>query len=159
MRAFAMAAGAALALTGPAGAQTADVRPLSPDATPAKASLADLKGLIGNWSGPMGAAGFSMTNDGVILGHLELGDGTKPRVMEIWILKPDGGTVVVSQKHFGPDLVAREDKETWAHRKLLGVDPQHIYLENLTWVTQGDDLTLLVRLATGVSTTPMKRVK
>ena len=80
--------------------------------------------------------------------------------MEIWIFRPDGSTVTLSQKHFGPDLAAREDKEVWAHRKLLGVDPQHIYLENLTWVTQGDALTLLVRLNNGtISSTPMKRVK
>ena len=36
----------------------------------------------------------------------------------------------------------REEKDVWAHRKLVAVDPGHIYLENLTWITDGDTLGL-----------------
>jgi hypothetical protein len=144
-----------------------DVRGMQPaDAAPVPATLADLKGLIGAWQAPTGSAGFSMAADGQIVGHLELGDGTKPRVEELWIIRPDGASIQVSQKHFTPTLEAREDKETWAHRKLVAINPGGVYLENLTWLTQGDTLTLQVRLGiqpdgTGgtVSTTVMHRVK
>ncbi|HUO21633.1 MAG TPA: DUF6265 family protein [Caulobacteraceae bacterium] len=163
---FAAVAGAAgLLLAGSARAQ--DVRPAlsPPGAAPASASLADLKGLIGAWQGTTGSAGFSLTADGLIVGHLELGDGTKPRVEEIWIIRPVGHSVEVNVKHFDASLVAREDKETWSHRKLVAIDAGGIYLENLTWLTQGDTLTLMVRLMGQngappfISTVVMQRVK
>jgi hypothetical protein len=93
----------------------------------------------------MGAAGFTSTPDNQIVGHLELSSGTAPRVEEMWIFRPDGASVLLSQKHFGADLSEHEDKDAWSHRKLVAIDPGHIYLENLTWVTQGDVLGLLVR--------------
>jgi hypothetical protein len=101
--------------------------------------------LLGNWAGPTAAAGFTATPDNQIVGHLELSSGTAPRLEEMWIFRPDGGSVLLSQKHFGADLSEHEDKDTWSHRKLVAIDPGHIYLENLTWVTKGDTLTLLVR--------------
>ncbi len=154
---------AVAALAGPACAQ--DIRTLAPGAAPAPATLADMKNLLGDWAGPMAAAGFSMTPDGQIVGHLEVSNGATPRVEEIWIFRPEGGSVLVRQKHFGPDLVPREDKDTWSQRRLVAFDPGHIYLENLTWVTQGDTLTLSVRLPGPnggppvVSTNVLKRVK
>ena len=52
----------------------------------------------------------------------------------------------------------------WSHRKLVAVDPGHIYLENLTWITDGDTLTLALfppGAAPGapISRYVMKRVK
>lgn len=135
-----------VALTLAAGAAKAqEVRDLSGGASPAPATLADLKGLLGNWYGPTGAAGFTMTSDNQIIGHLELGDGKAAHVEELWIFRPDGGSVLLSQKHFGADLSEHEGNGVWSHRKLVAVDPGHIYLEDLTWITHGDALTLLVR--------------
>lgn len=141
---FAPATLIALALaTGQAKAQ--EVRDLAPGASPAVATLADFKGLSGNWFGPTGAAGFTFTSDNQIVGHLELGDGKAAHVEELWIFRPDGASVLLSQKHFGADLSEHEGNGVWSHRKLVAVDPGHIYLEDLTWITQGDTLTLLVR--------------
>ena len=136
----ALAAMTTLALAGAANAQ--EVRALASGAEPAKASLADLKNISGNWAGPQSVAAFTVSPNGEIVGHLEIGSGSAPRVEELWIFRPDNGSILVSQKHFGPALEPREDKDTWAHRKLVAVDPGHIYLENLTWITDGDTLTL-----------------
>ncbi len=126
------------------GAMAQEVRTLAPGAEPAKATLADLKNISGNYAGPTAVAAFTMTTDGQIVGHLEIGDGKAPRVEELWIFRPDGGSILVSQKHFGPALEPREDKDVWSHRKLIAVDPGHIYLEELTWVTDGDTLGLIL---------------
>ena len=139
----ALAALAALTLAG--GARAQEVRTLAAGAEPAKASLAELKNISGNWAGPQSVAAFTLSPNGEIVGHLEIGDGAKPRVEELWIFRPDSGSILVSQKHFGPALEPREDKDVWAHRKLVAVDPGHIYLESLTWITDGDTLTLALR--------------
>ena len=140
----ALAALTGLALAGQAGAQ--EVKSLAPGAAPAPATLADFKGLVGNWAGKDGSAGFSAPMSGEIVGHLLLLMDGAPRVQEMWVLRPDGPSVLIRQKHFAPDLSGREDKDQWAQRKLVGVDPGHIYLENLTWVTKGDTLDLYVRI-------------
>jgi hypothetical protein len=161
---FASAALFALALiAGPAKAQ--DVRSLAPGASPATATLADFKGLIGNWYGPTGVAGFTQTSDNQIVGHLELGDGKAAHVEELWIFRPDGDSVLLSQKHFGADLAPHEDYGVWFHRKLVAIDPSHIYLEDLSWILHGDSLTLLVRATPRsggpphIATVDMQRVK
>jgi hypothetical protein len=146
-------------------AQAQEVRELAPGASPAPATLADFQGLIGNWYGPTGVAGFTMTSDNQIVGHLELGDGKAAHVEELWIFRPDGDSVLLSQKHFGADLSPHEDYGVWSHRKLVAIDPGHIYLEDLTWIPHGDSLTLLVRStprgggAPHTATVEMQRVK
>ena len=157
---------ALVALTLAAGsAKAQEVRDLSGGATPAPATLADFKGLLGNWYGPTGAAGFTLTSDNQIVGHLELGDGKAAHVEELWIFRPDGASVLLSQKHFGADFSEHEGNGVWSHRKLVAIDPGHIYLEDLTWITHGDTLTLLVRStprgggAPRTATVDMQRVK
>ena len=118
----------------------------NPDAA-APAALADFKGLVGNWIGPHGAAGFSAALDGQMVGHLLLlADNNSSRIEELWIIRQDGPHVVVRQKHYAPDLKAREEKDQWAERGVVGVDRDDIYLNNLTWVTGHNALQLLVRI-------------
>lgn len=153
----------ALAFAGSALAQ--DIRSLAPGAAPGAGTLADLKGLVGNWAGKDAAAGFSAPAGGEIVGHLLLLGDTGPRVQEMWIFRPDGNSVTVHQKHYDPALHDREDKDKWGERKLVAVDAGHVFLENLTWETKGDTLDLHVRLpgANGAAPTmlnyAMKRVK
>ena len=158
----AVAAMAAFALA--SGAKAQEVRTLAPGAEPAKAVIADLKNISGNYAGPMSVAAFTVSPNGEIVGHLEIGNGTAPRVEELWIFRPDNGSILVSQKHYGPALEPREEKDVWAHRKLVAVDPGHIYLESLTWITDGDTLTLSLfppgaPAGAPISRYVMKRVK
>jgi len=122
-----------------------DIRTLAPTATPAAATLKDFQGLLGDWAGPMGAAGFSAPADKQIVGHLLLLNADQTaRVEEIWIFRPEGNSVLVRQKHYNPDLKDREEKDMWGERRLAGIDAGHIYLNNLTWVTGGNTLDLYV---------------
>ena len=167
MTKFLLAAAAALALVAGSAHAADDIRALAPGQAPAAATLADLKGIIGAWQGPSGSAAFTMTPDNQVIGHLEISNGNGvARIEEIWLFRAEGASIVLSQKHFGPDMVAREPVEVWAHRKLVAVDSKGVYLENLTWVTDGDTLTLLVKppAANGAPPPPMirsvmKRVK
>ena len=166
MTKFMLAASAALALVAGSAQAADDIRSLAPGAAPAPATLAGLKGLIGAWEGPAGSAAFTMTPDNQVVGHLEIsGGGGVARIEEIWLFRPDGNSILLNQKHFAPDLTPREALDVWAHRKLVAVDATGVYLENLTWLTQGDTLTLLVRppAANGAPPTVlrsvMKRVK
>ncbi len=130
-----------------ASAAEPEIRTLAPQASAAPATLADFKGLVGNWIGPLGAAGFSAPLAGQIVGHLLLlGDDKTTRVQEMWLIRQEGAQVVVHQKHYTPDLKDREGPNQWGERRVVAIDSHHIYLENLTWVTDRDNLRLLVQI-------------
>lgn len=134
-------------MAGAALAAEVEVKTLASDAPAATATLADFAGLVGNWGGPLGAAGFSAPLGGQMVGHLVLLNPDKStRVEELWIIRAEGAHVLVRQKHYNPALKAREDNDQWAERQVVAVDPDHIYLNNLTWVTGGHTLRLLVRI-------------
>jgi hypothetical protein len=134
----------ALAL-GFGAAHAQEVRSLAAGAAPGAATLDAFKGLIGNWKGPLAAASFSEPMNGQIVGHLVISDGAQPRVEELWIIRPEGNSVLIRQKHFTPDLKGREDRDVWAERRLIAFDAGHIYLENLTWLPQGDTLRVMTK--------------
>ncbi|HTI67963.1 MAG TPA: DUF6265 family protein [Caulobacteraceae bacterium] len=137
-------AGLVLACTGAAAAQ--DIRSLAQGATPAPSTLADLKGMLGDWTAKDGAAGFSAPAGGEVVGHLLLLNGTAVRVQELWLMRAEGGSVLLRQKHYTPELKDREDKDVWGERKLIAHDAGHLYFENLTFVTKGDAMDMLVRI-------------
>lgn len=139
------AAALMLIAAGPAMAQ--DVRALAADAAPAAATLDDMKGIFGDWIAKDAAAAFSAPVGGQVIGHLLLMNGTTPRVEELWLLRPEGNSVLVRQKHYTPDLKDREAKDVWGERKLVARDAGHLYFENLTFVTKGNTMDLLVRIA------------
>lgn len=149
MKAMTLAGTVILALgswSGAARGAEPQVRTLASGVAAAPAALADFKGLIGDWVGPLGAAGFSAPLGGQIVGHLVLlNDDKTPRIEELWVIRQQGAQVVVRQKHYTPDLMDREGTNQWAERRVVAIDPGHIYLENLTWVTGGDTLRLLVQ--------------
>jgi Domain of unknown function (DUF6265) len=138
-------AATAFALT--AAAAEPDIRALAPGATPGAATLNDLKGLVGQWAGPQGAASFSAPIDGQIVGYLVLlSPEKKTLITELWIFRAERGSVLVRQKHITPDLKQIEDKEQWAERALVAVDSGHVYLNNLTWITKGSSLGFEVQI-------------
>ncbi|HTK36514.1 MAG TPA: DUF6265 family protein [Caulobacteraceae bacterium] len=140
-------AAAAWALAGVGLAQAQAVRSLEAGAAPAPATLDDFKGLVGNWEGPFAVAAFSPARNGQIVGHLFISNGPTPRMQEIWIVRPEGASVLTRQKHFTPDLKDREGQDQWTERRVVAIDPGHIYLENVTWVITPDSLTFMTRPA------------
>jgi hypothetical protein len=146
------------------------VRTLAADAAPAPASLADLKPMIGDWAGEGASAAFSPAANGQVIGHLALyastaGQPSGPQVNELWILRPEGASVLLRQKHYVADLSAREDKDVWAQRKLAAVDAQGVYFNNLSFIRKGDHLDLVLKIggangaAPAVLTYAMTRVR
>ncbi|HTI67196.1 MAG TPA: DUF6265 family protein [Caulobacteraceae bacterium] len=147
MTRIALVAAAAWVAIGLGAAQAQAVRSLAPGASPAPATLDDFKGLVGNWEGPFAAAAFSPAKNGQIVGHLFISNGPTPRMQEIWIVRPEGASVLTRQKHFTPDLKDREGKDQWTERRVVAVDPGHIYLDNVTWVVTRDSLTFMTKPA------------
>ena len=117
---------------------------------------------------PASGAGFSAPVAGEIVGHLVLSDGKTPpaaRLEEIWVFRQEGDSVVMHQKIFGADLKGRQEKDDWEERKVVAVEPGHIYLDNFTISTAGDTAQFVVRTggqngaAPGYFTVDLKRVK
>jgi Domain of unknown function (DUF6265) len=130
-----------------AGAAPPEVKSISNPDNAAPAKLADFRGLVGNWIGPHGAAGFSEAVGGQMVGHLLLlNDDKSPRVEELWIIRQDGEHVIVRQKHYSLDLKEREQKDQWTERAVVAIDRDDIYLNNLTWATSRNALQLLVNI-------------
>jgi hypothetical protein len=144
-----IAAIATLMVNGLGVAQAQEVRSLAPGTQPAAATLDDFKGLIGNWEGPFVEAAFSPAKNGQIVGHVFISNGPTPRMQELWIVRAEGASVITRQKHFTPDLKDREDKDQWTERRVVAVDAHHIYLENVTWIINGDSLVFMTRPANG----------
>jgi hypothetical protein len=141
-------AAACLAMAGGAQAQAPDTKTIAADQPGAPATLNDLKGLFGEWAGPTGAASFSSPMAGQVTGYLLLArpDGAM-LVHEYWVLRPDGASVTLYQKHYTPDMKDREAFNTFGVRRLAApIDAGHIYLDNLTWFTKGDTLDLAVTI-------------
>jgi hypothetical protein len=142
-------AAATLVLGSAAWAQTApaEVRSLAAGAAPAPARLDDLKPMIGDWQGDGASAAFSPPANGQVIGHLALYAAAGPQVNELWILRPQGDSVLLRQKHYLADLAAREDKEQWGERKLAAVDAGGVYFNNLSFIRRSADrLDLVLRM-------------
>lgn len=130
-----------------AAACAQEIKTLAADARAASATLEQFTGLIGDWVGPLGVASFSAPRGDKMVGHLSLfNEDQSPRVDELWIIRPEGDSVLLRQKHYTPALKDREQHDEWAERRLVGIDTGHIYLHNLTLVTAGDSLQVLVQI-------------
>jgi hypothetical protein len=123
------------------------VRTLAKSQVAAPAKLADFQSLVGQWVGPKAQVAFSAPMNGQIVGYLAIwNDDRSPSIEELWVLRQEGEHVTVQQKHFGPNLKAYEEKDQWGQRGVVAIEQDHIYLDNVTWITHGNDLQLLVRI-------------
>jgi hypothetical protein len=86
-----------------------------------------MKGIVGNWVAKDGAAAFSAPAAGEIVGHLFLYSAAGPRIQELWILRPQAGSVLVRQKHYTPDLKGREDPARLTAALMRGVGKAKAY--------------------------------
>lgn len=131
-----------------------DVRSLAPGAAPAAATLEDMKPLLGDWVAEGAAAAFSPAVAGQIVGHLTLSMGDKPFVAELWIIRPEGASVLLRQKHFGADLMPLQEPPRWLERKLVAKGPQALFFEDLTFMRRAHRLVMQVRIPGGAGRQP-----
>ena len=135
-----------LAASGPVRAQV--IRTLAAGAAPAAAPIGVLSGIIGRWVAPEGESDFSAPIGGQIVGHVALTDDKgAPRVEELWIFRPEGGTLKLRQKIFEGDLTERLEKDKFLERRLIAVEGGRIYFENMTITPKGDTLETVVHRA------------
>lgn len=118
--------------TGEGGPQS-EVEVLPPGSPPVSVRLTDLQLLVGMWSGPAGVAGFSVTGDNQLVGHVVLTDDTgAPRLIEPWIFRAEPGGVRLLYKLFTADLKGLQEKDVWAHRWVVGRSENYLQLESMT---------------------------
>jgi hypothetical protein len=143
-----MAIATALVLLAAAPAHAQEIRTLAPGAQPASAGIEALKGITGRWIAKEGETSFSAPVAGEIVGHVALTDAKgAPRVEELWIFRPEGGTIRLRQKIFEGDLTERQDKDKFLERRLVAVEGGKIYFENMTITPKGDTLETVVHRA------------
>ena len=153
---FILAAG--LAMAGASQAQETRIMPAG--AQPAPAGIDALKGIVGNWTTASGAAAYSAPVGGEIVGHLVLTDDKgAPRVQELWILKPENGSLTLRQKIIDGPLSEREPMNVFDVRRLVAIEGGKLYFENMTFEPKGDTLTITVNRPIGLLKIDLKRVK
>ncbi len=137
-----------------AAGDDAQVRGLAPGATPAAATLADMQPLLGDWVAEGAAAAFSPAVAGQIVGHLTLAMNGRPFVAELWIIRAEGGSVLLRQKHFGADLQPLQEPPRWLERKLVAKGPHELFFEDLTFSNRAGRLSMKVKIPGGPGKEP-----
>jgi hypothetical protein len=131
-----------------------EVRSLAAGAAPAAATIDDMKPLLGDWVTDGAAAAFSPAIAGQIVGHLTLSMGDKPFVEELWIIRPEGSSVLLRQKHFGADLLPLQEPPRWLERKLVAKGPHELFFEDLTFSNRAQQLVMKVKIPGGPGKEP-----
>lgn len=119
-------------------------------AAAAQASIADASWLAGRWVGE-GLGGkieetWAPAAGGQMVGHFQLAKDGKPQFYEIMLLDAPPGGLRLRVKHFNPDFTAWEDKGEWHSFEPVGVEPDRLRFNGLTFQRSGDQLTITVRL-------------
>lgn len=98
-----------------------------PASAPAKATLADLAWLAGNWQGklPWGAIEeiWSPASEDVMMGMFRMSSGGKPSLYEFMLLEQSGEGVRLRIRHFNRAFVAREERDHSVDFDLTALDP------------------------------------
>ena len=112
-----------------------------PNARP-KASLADLKLLVGHWRGEfMGGIAEELwlpAAAGSMLGVYRLHKADKVVLYEIMIVTAEEGSVLMRLKHFHSSLKGWEEKDQMETFRFIKASQNAVWLEGLTFRKQGD---------------------
>jgi hypothetical protein len=131
--------------------QTEHTVKLAPDAPPEKATVADMKFLVGTWSGD-GLGGETLESwappiGGVMLGTFVLVRDGKPVFYEFLTLAETDGGLAMRLKHFNPDMAGWEEKEKFVEFRYAGRVGNLVHFQGLTFRIDGDDaLTIFLAL-------------
>ena len=131
-----------------------EVRSLASGAAPAAATIDDMRPLLGDWVADGAAAAFSPAIAGQIVGHLTLAMGSQPFVEELWIIRTEGASVLLRQKHFGADLMPLQEPPRWLERKLVAKGPGELFFEDLTFIKRESQLVMKVKIPGGPGKPP-----
>lgn len=122
--------------------QTANTLKLADGAARPKATIADLKPLIGNWRGDFMGAGADETwlepAGGAMIGMFRMYTKDKPGFYEFWAAFEEEGSVTMRLKHFNPDMKGWEEKDGFVTFKFVKADASTVWFEGLTYSRQKD---------------------
>lgn len=121
------------------------------DAPPPKATLADAAWLSGRWTGEgMGGTfqqGMSDPAGGRIVGYFTLIRGDKVVFHQLILLAEQDGSLRLKVKHFSPDFVGWEEKETFLDFPLVSASADTLAFSAMTFRRLGpDEMTLTIRM-------------
>lgn len=112
------------------------------DGDPAPATLDDVAWLEGRWTGT-GLGGQAdevwMRTGNAFAGVFTATADDQVRFHEIMTVIEEAGSLVMILRHFGPDLVAWEDKETTMRFPLVRVDETGAHFSGLSYRREGED--------------------
>lgn len=117
--------------------QTENTFKLDEGKTGEKATINDMKWIVGAWQGEA-FGGFSEEiysdpNSGVIMGAYRLIVDGKTVFYELMTILEENGTVVFRLKHFEPNLTGWEEKDKFVEFKFIKKDAKRIYFEGMTF--------------------------
>ena len=138
------------AATATFAAEPARTRQLAPGAQSPPATIADISWLQGHWTGKaLGGETEEMwmpPKGGVMLGMYRLIKDGKPVFYELLTFAEERGSLVLSLKHFEPNLTSWEEKAESRRFALVGKEPGVLFLEGMTFIRNPDD-TITVYVA------------
>ena len=116
---------------------------LSASGAPPKATLQDMRWLVGRWTGT-GLGGVSEeiwaeAAGGAMMGMYRLVVDGKVSFYELMNLVEENGSLVLKLKHFNADLTAWEEKERFVAFPLVKLTPTEAWFSGLTIRRLGDD--------------------
>jgi len=119
----------------------------------AKATLSEIKWLVGYWQGE-GLGGYCEElwmpeKDGSLQGVFRFTEKDTVQFSEYMHLIEENGSLVVKLKHFNRDLSPWEEKEEWTSFKLVKIEGQTAYFHGLTYTRKEDKLMIYLKLKSG----------
>lgn len=144
-------------LCGPAAlAQPAETRSAQPGATRPRATVADMAWLAGEWRGPgidgrAASETWSGPVGGTMAGHFAQTDAAGGVMFyELIQIVPDGDSLLMRLKHFGPALAGWEEKDKTVDFPLIAREGDSWFFDGLTYRKEGKDrLFVAVRMTHG----------
>jgi hypothetical protein len=129
-----------------------EIEVLQPDEVrqPARTSLASFEWLVGQWQGS-GLGGeieevWVGPVDNAMQGMFRLVRDDEVVLYELMTLIDDRGQVTLHVKHFGPDMMAREEAAETSSFPLLRFDTGHFQFADLTWTHDANRLVMHLRV-------------
>lgn len=134
---------AVAAANGPAQVkQTPNTLKFADGASRPKATLKNLKMLVGHWQGEMfGAKAEEVWLEpagGAMIGMFRIVNDKSPMFYEFWAVVEEEGSVTLKLKHFNPDMTGWEEKDKMVTFRLVKFDRNNLWFEGLTYSRQKD---------------------
>jgi len=129
---------------------TANTRRLAAGEAGTAAKIADFTWLAGTWRGPglggMGEELWSVPAGGSMMGIYRLLEDEQVVFYELLTLVESGGSLLLTLKHFHPDLRGWEERDDTVQLPFIKAEAGSYYFEGLTFAPRPDG-TLKIHLA------------